>query len=468
MEKSTVRPPIVTVLGHVDHGKTTLLDVLRRTKVATREAGGITQSIGASVVETSSGAKITFIDTPGHAAFSQMRARGASVADIAILVVGADDGVKPQTTEALNYIQGASIPFIVAVTKVDLPSANVELVKSQLESQGVAFEGSGGDTPLVAVSAKTGKGIEDLLEMIGLVAEVHELKSDINSPLEATVIETATGRAGPMASVVVRDGKLSVGQQIWADGVLAKVRGLIDDTGHGTSQILPGFPGAILGFGSLPSVGTMIIDTPQPQKAVPNISPKGEITGVRIGKNQLPLILKAESAGSLEAIVSSLPAGVGIIAQGVGEVNESDVLSARTNNALIVVFESKVPSSVAKLAESEKVDIYRFDIIYDLLQKLEELISGGRVKVLAKAEIVASFPFDGKKVAGCKVSQGSLVKGANIILERGGAEIGKTKLVSLKRGKQDITEAKQGEECGCLFIPQLDFQPGDMVVSAKL
>ena len=259
-----LRPPIVTVLGHVDHGKTTLLDAIRKTSVVKKEAGGITQSIGASVVTTKAGLpaqvgkKITFIDTPGHAAFSSMRSRGAKVADIAILVVAANDGVKPQTREALKHILEAKIAYIVAITKIDLASAKIESARSGLEKIGVSFEGSGGQVPLVLVSGKTSQGVEELLEMINLVAEVNEVKGDSEGALEAVVIEVSKDRKGPLASVVVRNGTLKVTSEIAAGGETGKGRGIFDDRGKTVKQVLPGYPGQILGFSQLPPVGAKV------------------------------------------------------------------------------------------------------------------------------------------------------------------------------------------------------------------
>jgi translation initiation factor IF-2 len=253
-----LRPPIVSVLGHVDHGKTTLLDYIRKTSVAEKEVGGITQSTGASKVKTKDGKEITFIDTPGHAAFSNMRSRGAKVADIAILVVAADDGVKPQTKEALEYILSSQIPFIVAATKTDLSSSSVDNVRNQLEKEGVSFEGRGGEIPLVVVSGKTGKGVDDLLEVVGLVAELHEIKGNTNDDLQAVVIETGKDKGGPTVTVVVRNGSLKVGDQVIAETTKAKIRGLFDFKGKSVKSCLPGDSCLILGFSELPPVGSRV------------------------------------------------------------------------------------------------------------------------------------------------------------------------------------------------------------------
>jgi translation initiation factor IF-2 len=463
MEKKESRAPIVTVLGHVDHGKTTLLDAIRKTGVAAKEAGGITQSIGASQVTTKEGKKITFIDTPGHAAFSAMRSRGANVADIATLVVDASDGVKPQTLEALQMIKEAKIPFIVAATKIDLPSASVETVISQLEKQGVAFEGQGGDVPVVSVSAKTGKGMEELLEMISLVAEVHGIEGSKNEPLEAIVIETLKDKRGPLANVVVRKGILSVGREVYAEGAMSKVRGLFNIKGENVREAEPSEAVSVLGLEKPPSVGAKI--TSEKELGAGQTVASQAVKPGKLQKGQIPVILRAQTKGSLEAILASLPPGIVVIDAAAGDVNESDILLARADNSYVVAFESKVSNSVAKLAETEGVTVKKFAIIYELLEYLEDLLKGSTKGVSGKASIVAIFPFDNKKVAGSKVLEGKIGKTDNLVITRSEKEVGKAKVLSLKRGRLDINEAKAGEEFGVIFDPQLDFEVGDVIVS---
>lgn len=460
MEKG-IRAPIVTILGHVDHGKTTLLDVLRKTNVAAKEAGGITQRIGASQITTKDGKEITFIDTPGHAAFSKMRSRGAKVADIAVLVVSADDGVKPQTQEAIKLIKDSQIPFLVAITKIDLPSANIEGAKGQLEKEGVLFEGRGGDTPVIPVSAKEGKGIGELLETISLVAEVKEIKGDPQRALEAVVIESSKDRRGAFASVVVREGTLKVGQLIQAEGMACKIRALFNFKGESVKEILPGEAGQILGFTEIPPVGARVTEG-----AAEEVTKKeGEKKVGKLKEGEIAVFLKAESLGSLEALLGSLPLGIMVVGAAAGEVNESDVLNAKSLNARIFAFESNVPASVAKLAETEGVKVEKYEVIYELLEKLGELLKKGQVEVLGKAEILAEFPFNNKIVAGCKIIEGKIVKGDRLILKRGEKEMGKAKALSMKKQKNEITEAKTGEEFGVILEPQLDFKIGDMLVS---
>jgi len=472
MEKS--RQPIVTVLGHVDHGKTTLLDSIRETNIATREIGGITQSIGASVVATGDGKKITFIDTPGHAAFSQMRSRGANVADIAILVVAADDGVKPQTKEALEYIRKAGIPFIVAATKIDLPSASVATVKGQLEKEGVALEGKGGDTPIVSVSAKTHKGINELLEMISLVSELREIKADPDADLEAVVIETRKDKKGPLASVVVRNGSLKVGNDVVSEGYQTRIRGIFDSSGKSVKEVYPGDPAMVLGFEKFPAVGAKITSAGGKKEGASEKVEKKAFDKAKLKADETPIVVKASSTGALETILSNLPEKIMVISSGIGDVNESDIFTAKAGSSIklqeparIIVFESKVPSTVAKLAETEGIEIKPFKIIYELFQELENINKRKEIHILGKANILAAFPFENERVAGCKVVEGRIEKGDNINLERNGKKIGEAKIRSMKKEKKDITIAKMGEEFGVIFTPQVDFNIGDVVLSVR-
>ena len=459
-----LRPPIVSVLGHVDHGKTTLLDALRKTSVASREAGGITQTIGASMVVTSAGGKITFIDTPGHAAFSKMRSRGTSASDIAILAVAADDGVKPQTIESLKYIKEAKIPYIVALTKTDLASASAEKVKGQLEKEGILFEGRGGDVPLVSVSAKAGTGLKDLLEIILLLAEVNEVKGDPKDPLEAVVIETSKGKQGSVVSVVVKDGTLKVAEIVSADEISTKVRGLFNHLGRPVKEILPGEPGQILGFSSLPSVGSRL-------KSEVEITLSEEKIGssrIKDTEGGLPVLIKAKSSGALEAVLGSIPKGIFVLGSGVGDINESDIFLAKSGQtSKIFAYGVKVSANVLRLAQTEDIKIESFEIIYELLERLAVLLKKEEKEIFGKAEIIASFPLDDKRVAGCKVIEGRIARGDSLVLSRGETETGKVKAVSMKKMKKEINKAELGEEFGILLEPQLDFQKGDMLVSVR-
>ena len=462
----SLRPPIVVVLGHVDHGKTTLLDYIRRTNIAQKEAGGITQRIGSSVGITKEGKKITFIDTPGHAAFANMRSGGTKIADVAILVVAADDGVKPQTKEALEYIFSAQIPYIVAATKIDLPSASIDKVRSDLEKEQVLFEGRGGDVPLLAVSGKTGQGIEELLEMINLVSELHEIKGNPEGVLEGVVIETGKDRRGVIISIVVREGTLRVGDQIVTDTQKAKVRGIFDFNEKPVKIIGPGEPALILGFSEAPSVGSKIWRLNE-KTLIQKVDEKKKLTEIKLGEGQIATILKAKNAGSLEAIIANLPKEIVVLFSGVGDVNESDVFLAKSSKAKIFAFESKISGSVKKLAETEDIDIETFNIIYKLFERFDELIKKAQIEILGKAEIIASFPYENKRVAGCRVLTGKISKTDNLRLVRDEKELGQIKVLSIKKGKDNIDLVKQGEECGVLFTPQLDFKIGDVIISVR-
>jgi len=473
--KELERPPIVCVLGHVDHGKTTLLDVVRKTNFRGKEVGGITQSIGASVIDTGNfgvskkeGNKITFIDTPGHEAFEKMRLRGAIAADLALLLVAADDGVKPQTIEALGHIRKAGIPFIVVITKIDLPSSNIETVKGELEKENVLLEGRGGDVPLVSVSAKEKKGIDNLLEMIILVSEVKGIKGDKDVPLEAVVIESLKSKAGPMVSVVVKNGTLEVGKQIVTQGRGAKVKALFDDRGSRVERVIPGFPAGILGFGKLPPVGSIVSEMKEN-----SVIKKGEVSSSKrnlkqIREDQIAVVVKAKTNGALEAVVSGLSDEAYVVQASVGDVTENDVLMAKSANAYLFAFESKIPMKVRRFAETEGIELERFNIIYKLFEKFEEIIEKGRMKIMGTANIVGTFPFNKKRVAGCKILGGEIDKGDVLKLMRKEEEVGEVKVISIRKQKLNVGKVKQGEECGILFEPQFDFDKGDVLISKRI
>lgn len=463
MKNLKPRPPIVSVLGHVDHGKTTLLDAIRKTNVAKKEAGGITQGIGATTIKTKSNKKITFLDTPGHAAFEKMRSRGASACDIAILVIALDDGVKPQTREAIKHIISCKTPFLVALTKTDLKRGSVDVVKDELEKEGVKVEGKGGNIPVALVSGKTGEGIEDLLDLTLLLAEMEDIKADENGLLEAVVIETNKDKRGPVVSVVVKDGKLKVGDEIGSDKVSAKVKGLFDENGKGIKQVLPGEPALILGFSDLPQIGSLVTKS---EKGKALIKERQINKTKKLEEGELPIIIKASNAGSLEAVLENLPQNSAVINSSIGDVTEADIFLAKASGpAYIFVFESKASSLIKKLAKTEGIEIFEFDIIYKLFEKLEEIILGKQKKVLGKLEILAEFPFNKKRIAGCVVLMGEIKKGDKLILEKKRKEAGKARIMSMKKQKTEIDSAKQGEECGLLLKPQLDFEIGDMLVS---
>lgn len=461
----SVRPPIVAVLGHVDHGKTSLLDAIRKSNLAAREAGGITQSIGASTILTKDNQQITFIDTPGHAAFSAMRSRGAKVADIIILVVAADDGVKPQTKEALDHILASNAKFLVAFTKIDLPSASIEQAQNSLEALGVFFEGRGGDIPYVAVSSRKGEGIDQLLDLIILMSEVNEIKQDPEKGLEAIVIETSKDKRGQLVSVVVRNGELNIGSSINADGIECKIKGLFNDLNKPVKEVLAGFPAVILGFSELPGVGSVVSSAEKANKREAELAGSRVSQGVSVPEGNYGVFIKSKTAGSLEALLGVLPPKITVVGSGVGDVSESDVLYAKSAGVSIFTFESGAGSQVARLAEMEDVKIETFKIIYELIQRLEKILKGEEKEVLGQAQILASFPFDNRRVAGSKVTSGVIRRSDSLTLMRGEVVLGKVKIKSLRRMKNEIQEAKVGEELGILFEPQFDFAPGDVLVS---
>lgn len=453
------RPPIVVILGHVDHGKTTLLDYIRRSNIAPREAGGITQRIGAFLYTHPDGRKITFIDTPGHAAFSGMRSRGAMAADIAVLIVSSVDGVAPQTKEALGAIQAAKIPFLVAFTKIDLKTTEVDRVRGELENIGVYFEGRGGDIVGLSVSAKTGEGVTELIDMLLLVWDMQAVEVDSAADTKAVVIETSKDKRGLLVSVVVRDGTVNIGDTLYSGTTATKVRGIFDHDGKAIKQVLPGEPGQIIGFDQLPLVGNVLSTNPSEIQAV-----KADVKAP--DENDKKVVIKASNAGSLEAILANIPAGINVVASGVGDVAESDVFFAKAAGATIITFEAKIPSVAAKLAEAEKVKTVEYKIIYELFKGLEDIVAEGTKTVLGKADIVAHFPFDGKKVAGCKLISGVITKKTMLELSRGGKAIGMVRVTSLKKQKSEVVQVSvPGEEFGILFEPQLDFAVGDVLVS---
>ncbi len=460
------RPPVVAILGHVDHGKTSLLDKIRNTNITAHEAGGITQSIGAWQVTVKSGDKITFIDTPGHAAFSNMRSRGANIADIVILVVASDDGVMPQTKESIKFIKESNTPFIVALTKSDVPGSQPDRVKGQLLENEVIVEGYGGDIPVISVSSKTGEGVEELLEMILLVAQVSEVKGDPNNGLEAYVVEAERdSRRGVVVSAIVKDGTLKIAQEVEAEDISAKIRGLFDQNQKPVNEVGPGDPVEILGFSEIPHVGALITTL-------------GSEVKIRVRKDFVrksdgfPIILKADTSGSLEAIVGQLSAQVGVMDTGIGQLTKGDVETSAATHAVLVGFNIKVPKDVKRFADEMKVKIYVYRIIYELLADVDKWIKekeeSEREKIHGKAEILAKFTHDPKlKIAGCKVIEGRISKGDRLRLVRKEEILGTLKILSLKKQKKEVDGANNGEEFGLLFTPQFDFQVGDMIESTS-
>lgn len=460
------RPPIVAVLGHVDHGKTTLLDKIRNSRVQEREYGGITQGIGASQVETKDGKKITFIDTPGHSAFAKMRSRGANAADLALLIIAGNDSVKPQTKEALRFIKGSEVPYLVVVTKMDLPSSSIDKVKEDLKSLPVKIEGEGGDVPLVAVSAKENKGIDELLEMIVLMAEIRGLNASRQNDLDGVVIETNKDKRGLLVSAVIRDGSLHVSNEVTADGIDTKIRGLFDHNNKPINEALPGDPVLILGFSELPSVGSSLVE--KGKGSAGKSKAEGKKTQIDVDQDKIPIVVKAESQGSLEAVLENIPSKFSVIHSGVGDVNDSDIFIAKNANpARIFVFKAKIPKNVSNLADTENVQVETFEIIYKLLDRLADIEKEGEEKLSAEARILAKFPFNKKIVAGSKISKGEIRMGDKLKLFEADKLLGEVRVTSMRKLKDKISIAREGEEVGIIFSPQLDFNEGCVLKSIR-
>lgn len=467
------KPPVVTIMGHVDHGKTTLLDYIRKTKLAAKEFGEITQTIGAYRAEVNK-QKITFIDTPGHEAFSQMRARGAKVADLVVLVVSATDGVMPQTKESIKTILKAKTPFIVAINKTDLPEASIDRVKAQLAEEGVLVEGYGGKVVAIPVSAKTGEGVDQLLEMIQLSAEMADLKADPEGDFQAEVIESKADKlCGSLVTLIIKNGTLRIGDRIQAGGITAKVKALRNELGEAALAAFPGEPVAVLGFTGLPPVGSLVAVSGKEEIAIPDKKEIALLPENGETEKKLTIILKADFLGSLEAVSGCLPDDVLVLAKSVGEINESDIMLAKTLKADVYGFNLTPSANVVKLAETERVKIKNYKIIYDLLKNIEERILKIMEptidrKVLGKAEILQVFEMRGEKIAGCRVVEGKINKAYLVLVQRVNQILVETKLVSLKQQKQDINEATVGMEFGAVLAKKVDFLPGDMLISYSL
>lgn len=462
------RPPVIAIMGHVDHGKTSLLDAIRKSKVAAGEAGGITQHIGAYQIEYN-GRKLTFLDTPGHAAFSKMRSRGAQVTDIVVLVVAADDGVKPQTIESIQHIRASGVDYIVAINKIDAPGANVINVKTQLAEHEVFVEGFGGNVSVVEVSAKTGQGINDLLELLQLTADVQDLKNDPTAAFKGVVIESGKdAKTGVYATILVQEGTLLVRDDVYVEGRKERVRVMTDENGKQVKEALPASAVRVLGFSEVPAVGAIVASTVEATKTgmTPGVvEPTDRTTGV------LKLILKADVVGSEEALLGSMPVDVEVIASGVGDISESDVLMAQTTGARIVGFNVRATKSVQELAEQHGVKLKSYRIIYELLEDLDKAIfvilhPDMNEEEVGVAEIVAEFNMRGERIAGCKVISGEIKRGPTILyhLKRDDQVVVNPRIRTMKQGKQDVDSVKAPAECGIVFRGNVSFKIGDTLV----
>ena len=488
------RPAVVTILGHVDHGKTSLLDAIRSTKVTAGEAGGITQHIGAYQV-VKDGKPITFIDTPGHAAFTAMRARGAQVTDIAILVIAADDGVMPQTIEAINHVLAAGVPIIVAINKIDLPGANPDRVKQQLTEHNIVVEDFGGNVVTVPVSATKGTGLDDLLEAINLVAEISELKANPDAPASGVVIEAEMDTSrGPIATVLVQRGTLRQGDAMVVGEISGKVKAMFDDRGNRIREATPAFPCIIMGLEVVPEAGDRIrvVNDERTAREVVDVRRRTReaaeqtehahvnldtlFNEISAGKlKELIIILKADVRGSAEAVKGSLErlsnqeVKVKIIHAATGPVSDSDVMLAEASNGIILAFNQKTDPSAKKRAEAEGIDIRSYTIIYQLLEDIQKALVGMyepvyQTVVDGHAEVRALFKSSKMgQIAGCYVTDGTIRRGSTTRIQRDGKEIGRGRCEGLKRLQDDVREVREGFECGVVISGFDKFQEADVI-----
>jgi translation initiation factor IF-2 len=487
------RAPIVTVMGHVDHGKTSLLDAIRSTTVAAGERGGITQHIGASDV-TRGDRRVVFLDTPGHEAFTAMRARGAKVTDIAVVVVAADDGVMPQTLEAISHAKAAKVPIIIALNKVDKPDANPDRVKTELTEAGVVIEEYGGETPLVPVSAKTGVGLDDLVDMVLLVADLQELKANPNRTAIGTIVEARMDKArGPVGTVLVQTGTLNVGDIIVVGETFGRVRALEDEHGKRVKKAGPATPAVILGLSEVPEAGDIlrvVADEKAARAAVEarraELAAKGgEGSGratledlyrqIQAGQaKELRIVLKADVSGSLGAITHALAqlktdeVKLNVLYEGAGEISDNDILLASASNAIVVGFNTAISDTARRAADSEKVDVRMYDIIYQLTDDIEKALSGllepEVVEVVeGRAEVRKLIKVGRSVIAGSYVTDGRIVRNSGARLWRGGKVIVTDRIDSLRRFKDDVREVQTGFECGIGLADTTDIVEGDVI-----
>jgi translation initiation factor IF-2 len=496
-EELKPRAPIITFMGHVDHGKTTLMDSIRKTRVAAGEAGGITQHIGAYSVNHN-GTTLTFIDTPGHAAFTAMRARGANVTDIVVLVIAAEDGVMPQTIEAMNHAKAAPhVKIIVAINKIDLPSANIDRVKKQLQEQGLTPEDWGGETIVCPVSATKGTGIDHLLEMIALQAEVMELKASPTATPRGTVIEAQVeaGR-GPTATVIVQMGTLKTGDPFICGSYSGKVKSLLDDRGKPVKEAAPSMPVKVLGFTGLPNAGDelLVMDSERSAKTlseerllakradkltVPKRATLESLLEATGGKKVLRIVLKCDAQGSLEALVGALKQieskkiDLELIHSAVGPISESDILLASASNAVVVGFNVKVENMAVSAAKSEGVQVKLYSIIYELLDQIKEAMAGllepeHRETVIGHAEVKQVFQLSKGIVAGCLVTDGRIARAARARVLRRRQPVYDGGLSTLRRFQDDVKEVRSGLECGIKLGDFSEYQVGDVIECYQL
>jgi translation initiation factor IF-2 len=500
--KLVPRPPIVTVLGHVDHGKTSILDAIRKTRVAAGEAGGITQRIGAYKIETADGHPVVFVDTPGHEAFTAMRARGAQVTDLVVLVVAADDGVKPQTIEAIQHARAAKVPIIVAINKMDKEGANPDRVHQELAAQGIVTRHYGGEHECVHLSAKTGQGIDDLLTTIVLSSDILELKANPDRNAIGTVVDAHLERGrGPVATVLVQAGTLKVGDDFVCGHIYGRVRALADDRGESVTEAPPATPVVVSGMSEVPQAGDIFqvvgsekaarqialtkLTERRTQEAARDFAPR--ITLEELARRakegevkELSLVVKADAQGTLEAVLSALQkiedpvVAIKIVGQGVGAVSDSDLLLAGVSNAIIICFNLKATPAAVAAAERAKVEVRYYDVIYKLTEDVERAAKGLREPTFrqireGKVEVVVPIKIPRQGIiAGCRVVEGKISRGGWAKLFRGKEELFEGKISSLKHFKEDVREMAAGQECGVGLEGFEAFEPGDVMETYRL
>lgn len=480
------RPPVITIMGHVDHGKTSLLDFIRKTRVAAREAGGITQHIGAYQVEFK-GEKLTFIDTPGHAAFNKMRQRGSQLTDIVVLVVAADDGVKPQTVESIRHIKEAGVPVVVAINKIDLPNVFPDMAKAQLAENGILVQGYGGDVDTIELSAKTGAGVDDLLETIVAMADLNNYQADPEAPLKAIVIESAKDhQRGSVASVIVQQGTLKVRQDIFTETASGRIKLLSDENGKSLQTVTPGSPAEIIGFEDVPEVGETVCDVNAEYPVIAESDTTeseikaGAFDDLDFGaliedKPRLKLIIKADVSGTLEAITQTLDTeSTELLSSGVGQLTEGDVDLAQASDALIIVFHVKVSKQLKQYAKDHGVRLKTYDVIYHLIEDLQKQMlklmdSTIDEVIIGEAEVLQVFEMHGERIAGIRVKTGEIKKHDLLHMKRGDEVLFNPVIKSMMHGKQEIENIKAKNECGLTFKNRkLDFQAGDILIAYKI
>ena len=478
----TVRPPVVVILGHIDHGKTSLLTAIKDFRVLEKESGGITQHVGAYEIEHN-GKKITFLDTPGHESFSAIRSRGARAADVAVLVIDAAEGVKKQTKEAIKHIKEAGVSLIVALNKIDKPEANPEMVKGQLNSEGIVVESLGGDVPSIEISAKTGKGVADLLGLIQLVAEMKELKTDLSLRPEGVIIESyLDNKRGPTSTAILEQGVLKKGDIVGTSSALGKVRSLKDFQGKELDEAYPSQPIVLVGFDKVPAVGEKFLSFETMEEAKANIKSVSKNTVFEPeeeGKPVLNIVLKADAVGSLEAIeefFKTIPqedVSLRVVKSEAGNVNESDVKLAKSTKSVIYAFRVRKDSIAEGLIERDKVKYFDFDLIYTLAQKTKELmerrVKKEKVRVdVGKMEVSIIFRTEkNRQIVGGLVTEGLAERTAILEIMRGGEKIGEGKIIEIQANKKNFESIKSGKECAILYQGQERIKEGDELVFFK-